>query len=126
MKNGVKSEIYYFLLEWKDTNMDEFIDMYGEKRLCEFTPTELHKLHQAILAEQKQEELKAIKKAAIIKDVTNKKIGDRVKTQWNDYGRISAEGDDEHDEPQKVSWVVELDNGKTETWFDEALIKTED
>ena len=54
MKNGIKSEIYYFLLEWKDTNMNDFIAMYGDKRLHEFTPYELHILHQVILAGNKQ------------------------------------------------------------------------
>ena len=37
MKNGIPSEKYYFLLEWKDANMQEFIDMYGERRMCDLT-----------------------------------------------------------------------------------------
>jgi len=48
MKNGIPSEKYYFLLEWKDANMQEFIDMYGERRMCDLTSYELNKLHQAI------------------------------------------------------------------------------
>ena len=48
MKNGIKASIYYELLEWKDEHMSEFIEMHGQKRLNDFTPDELHKLHQAI------------------------------------------------------------------------------
>ncbi len=53
MKNGIPSEKYYFLLEWKDANMQEFIDMYRERRMCDLTTYELNKLHQAIKAEEK-------------------------------------------------------------------------
>lgn len=53
MKNGIPSEKYYFLLEWKDANMQEFIDMYGERRMCNLTTYELNKLYQAIKAEEK-------------------------------------------------------------------------
>jgi hypothetical protein len=53
MKNGIPSEKYYFLLEWKDTNMHEFIDMYDERRMCDLTTYELNKLYEAIKAEEK-------------------------------------------------------------------------
>jgi hypothetical protein len=53
MKNGILTEKYYFLLEWKDANMQEFIDMYGERRMCDLTTYELNKLHEAIKAEEK-------------------------------------------------------------------------
>lgn len=54
MKNGIPSEKYYFLLEWKDNNMEDFIAMYGERRMCDLTPYELNKLHEAIKAEEKK------------------------------------------------------------------------
>ena len=53
MKNGIPSEKYYFLLEWKDENMQEFIDMYGGRRMCDLTTYELNKLYEAIKAEEK-------------------------------------------------------------------------
>jgi len=57
MINGITSENYYFLLEWKDKNMDDFVSMYGGlTRLCELTTYELNKLLEAIKAETKQVE----------------------------------------------------------------------
>jgi hypothetical protein len=53
MKNGIPSEKYYFLLEWKDNNMEDFINMYGERRLHDLTTYELNKLYEAIKAEEK-------------------------------------------------------------------------
>lgn len=53
MKNGIPSEKYYFLLEWKDDNMEEFIAMYDERRMCDLTRYELNKLYEAIKAEEK-------------------------------------------------------------------------
>jgi hypothetical protein len=53
MKNGIPSEKYYFLLVWKDDNMEEFIEMYGERKLYDLTTYELNKLHEAIKAEEK-------------------------------------------------------------------------
>jgi hypothetical protein len=49
MKNGIKAETYYFLLDWKDKNMKEYISIKGESRLCELTPYELNKLYEAIM-----------------------------------------------------------------------------
>jgi hypothetical protein len=48
MKNGIPSEKYYFLLEWKDNNMNEYISMKGEVKLCELSAYELNKLYEAI------------------------------------------------------------------------------
>jgi hypothetical protein len=53
MINGIPTERYYFLLEWKDANMKEFIDMYGERGMCNLTTYQLNKLHEAIKAEDK-------------------------------------------------------------------------
>ena len=53
MKNGIPSEKYYFLLEWKDSNMGEFIDMFNERRLCDLSTYELNKLYEAIKSEEK-------------------------------------------------------------------------
>ena len=53
MKSGITPEKYYFLLDWKEANMQEFIDMYGELRMCDLTTYELSELHQAIKAEEK-------------------------------------------------------------------------
>jgi len=50
MKNGIPSDKYYFLLEWKDANMDEFIAMKGERRMHDLTTYELNKLYEAIKA----------------------------------------------------------------------------
>jgi hypothetical protein len=56
MKNGIPSKIYYSLLEWKDEHLEEFISMFGHKKLCEFTAHELLKMNQAIEDEQKEKE----------------------------------------------------------------------
>lgn len=52
MKNGIPKEIYYELLEWKDNNLQEFIEIHGEKSLNDLSPNELHMLHRAILLNQ--------------------------------------------------------------------------
>jgi hypothetical protein len=38
------SRIKYYLLDWKDKNMDYFIRVYGESRLRDLTPDQLHEL----------------------------------------------------------------------------------
>ena len=48
MKNEITSEKYYLLLEWKDDNMEEYIAMKGDKRLCDLTTQELNKLYEAV------------------------------------------------------------------------------
>ena len=50
MKNGIPDEKYYFLLDWKDTHMDEYIEIKGERGLHTLTPYELNKLYEAIKA----------------------------------------------------------------------------
>jgi hypothetical protein len=40
----IPSHIKYYLLEWKDRNLDEFIDKYGVRKLNEFTLDEIHNL----------------------------------------------------------------------------------
>ena len=54
MKNGIPSEKYYFLLEWKDSNMEEFIEITGGRRICELTTFELYALYDVIIAHTKQ------------------------------------------------------------------------
>ena len=53
MKNGIPSEKYYLLLEWKDDNMEEYISIKGKRRLCDLTTYELNKLYEAIKADKK-------------------------------------------------------------------------
>lgn len=48
MKNGITSDKYYFLLEWKDSNMKDFIAKYGERRMCDLSTHELNKLYEDI------------------------------------------------------------------------------
>lgn len=48
MVNGVPDNIYYFLLDWKDKNLQEYQDIKGEKRLYDLTPNELHLLYRAV------------------------------------------------------------------------------
>ena len=38
------SRVKYYLLEWKDCNMDEYIRKYGELRLNDLTLDQLHAL----------------------------------------------------------------------------------
>ena len=49
MKNGVEDEVYYFLLDWKDKNLDAFQLRYDANRLCDFSPQELTTLHKGII-----------------------------------------------------------------------------
>ena len=49
MKNGIKAEYYYQLLEWKDENMSEWLyissPVYGVERLCDMTTKNLKDLY---------------------------------------------------------------------------------
>ena len=54
MKNGVADDVYYFLLDWKDKNLEEYQSIKGDKRLCDLTPYELNLLYRAIKAEEKE------------------------------------------------------------------------
>lgn len=51
MINGITEEKYYFLLEWKDNNIEEFISMKGQRRMKDLTTYELNKLYEAIKSE---------------------------------------------------------------------------
>ena len=42
--NTIPSHIKHYLLEWKDRNLDEFIDKYGVRKLNDFTIDEIHHL----------------------------------------------------------------------------------
>lgn len=48
MKNGIPSQHYYELLEWKDVNMREFIERYDNRRMCDLTTEELKELYEYI------------------------------------------------------------------------------
>lgn len=37
----IPSRIKYYLLDWKDRYMEEYISMMGDKRLCELTMEQL-------------------------------------------------------------------------------------
>ena len=50
MKNGVEDKIYYFLLDWKDRNLEEYREIKGNKRLCDLTPYELNLLYNVVTA----------------------------------------------------------------------------
>jgi len=51
MKNGIPSQNYYELLEWKDTHMDEFLMLYPGKRLTDLTVIELIALYNTVILE---------------------------------------------------------------------------
>jgi len=38
------NRVKYYLLEWKDSNMNEYIRKYGELRLNDLNPDQLHDL----------------------------------------------------------------------------------
>jgi len=40
----IPSRVKYYLLEWKDRNMDEYLRKYGELRLRDLTLDQLHGL----------------------------------------------------------------------------------
>lgn len=46
MKYGIPSWQYYNLLEWKDTNMDEFIKRFDARRMCDLSVEELQTLYK--------------------------------------------------------------------------------
>ena len=52
MKNGIPAEKYYFLLEWKDNNMDKFLTQYDNRRLCDLGTYELNELYKIIKDEE--------------------------------------------------------------------------
>ena len=40
----IQSRVKYYLLDWKDLNMDEYVMLFGEKRLRDLTMTQLYHL----------------------------------------------------------------------------------
>jgi hypothetical protein len=48
MKNGIPNEMYYFLLEWKDKNLHEFISEYGEVSLDSLSTYSLRMMFRKI------------------------------------------------------------------------------
>ena len=50
MKNGISDEKYYFLLDWKDKNMENYIAIVGKRGLNNLTVHELNELYQKIKA----------------------------------------------------------------------------
>lgn len=40
----IPSRIKYYLLDWKDINMNEYLKKHGELRLRDLTATQLHEL----------------------------------------------------------------------------------
>ena len=56
MKNGIPSQHYYLLLEWKDANMNEFIERFDNRRMCELSTEELKALYIEIYENKANEE----------------------------------------------------------------------
>lgn len=54
MKNGIPTQHYYELLEWKDNNMSEFIALFNNRRMCDLTPKELKELYSSKIAKFKE------------------------------------------------------------------------
>lgn len=52
MKNGIPKELYYELLEWKDTHLLEFQEIHGKKSLDSLSPNSLHMLHRTVMDSQ--------------------------------------------------------------------------
>ena len=42
--DNLPSRVKYYLLDWKDKNMDEYMSKYGELRLHDLTADQLHGL----------------------------------------------------------------------------------
>ena len=42
--NKIPSRVKYYLLDWKDSNMEDYIRMYGEVRLRDLTINDLRNL----------------------------------------------------------------------------------
>jgi hypothetical protein len=54
MKNGIPSEAYYQLLEWKDANLPEFQSYFGEVSLDSLTYSQLQRLYQRVILNIKE------------------------------------------------------------------------
>ena len=51
MKNGIPSEQYYEMLDWKDKNMVEFNKLFPNKTLNDLSQLELIMLYNRVLIE---------------------------------------------------------------------------
>lgn len=49
LKNGIPSEAYYSLLEWKDKNLKDFQSRFGEVSLDSLTYSQLQRLYQEVI-----------------------------------------------------------------------------
>jgi hypothetical protein len=49
LKNGIPSEEYYELLDWKDKNLEEFQKLFPGKALNDLTQLELIMLYNRVL-----------------------------------------------------------------------------
>ena len=54
MKNGIPTEAYYQLLEWKDANLADFHSNFGEVSLDSLSYSELQRLYQRVILEIKE------------------------------------------------------------------------
>ena len=49
MKNGIPTDNYYELLEWKDNNLDKWEEMYQMRSLSSLKVLELITLYNAVI-----------------------------------------------------------------------------
>ena len=49
LKNGIPVEAYYLLLEWKDRNLTEFRERFGDVSLDSLDYSQLQRLYQEIV-----------------------------------------------------------------------------
>jgi hypothetical protein len=49
LKNGIPSDAYYLLLEWKDENLEEFQYRFGEVSLDSLDYSQLQRLYQEVI-----------------------------------------------------------------------------
>lgn len=49
LKNGIPSDAYYLLLEWKDENLEEFQSRFGEVSLDSLNYSQLQRLYQEVI-----------------------------------------------------------------------------
>lgn len=49
LKNGIPAEAYYLLLEWKDANLAQFQERFGEVSLASLDYAQLQRLYQEVV-----------------------------------------------------------------------------
>lgn len=49
LKNGIPSDAYYSLLEWKDKNLEEFQSKFGKVSLDSLDYSQLQRLYQEVI-----------------------------------------------------------------------------